>query len=136
VRTHDIGRFAWNWIRLDKRARTYSVAKAYEIDEPYRGSRSVILRLAGTRGIVLHHWETNPESLEDDGLGRWIERHLLLAINSQKGSQRYQDSVTIDDDALDVEIYDGTDDKWAWRGYEAECAAQEELEATRLGWDL
>ncbi len=91
------GRFAWNFQRLDRHARTYSVAKAYEIDEPFRGSRSVVIRVAFDRGIVFHAWEVNPESLQDDGLGRWIERHLSRAMNCQKGSQRFQDSVTVDE---------------------------------------
>ena len=106
------GRWAWNWQYLDKHARTYSVANAYEIDHPYRGSRSVVLRIFGTRGIVFHHWETNPESLEDDGNGRWVEHHLARALSCQKGSQRFQDSVTVDDEELDIhmEIYDTPED--------------------------
>lgn len=100
------GRFAWNFQRLDKHARTYSVARAYEIDEPYRGSRSVVLRLAGTRGMVFHHWEVNPDSLQDDGNERWIQQHLARALSCQKGSQRFQDSVTVDDeDDIHVVVY-------------------------------
>ena len=101
---------AWSWTRLDPHAPTYSVACAYEIDEPFRASRSVVIRLAFTRGIIFHWWEVNPESLVEYNDGRWIERHLLRALNSTKGSKSYQDSVTIDDETIEVVTYDSPEE--------------------------
>jgi len=58
----------------------------------------VVIRLDFTRGIIFHWWEVNPESLVEYNDGRWIERHLLRALNSTKGSKKFQDSVTVDED--------------------------------------
>ena len=66
MNTHDIGRFFWARVNLVTDAPRYHVAAMYMTYEPYRGSRTVYLRLHKEFGIAFGWWENNPNPVEDE----------------------------------------------------------------------
>lgn len=75
--TKDYGRFFYHWVSIDPIAPRYHVYPSYELDWPYRASRSVILRLWGRKAIVLGWWEDNPDPAED------VVIHYMRALNAK-----------------------------------------------------
>lgn len=81
--THGIGRFFFHSISLKKKSAIFHMSQTHEIDEPYRWSNSLVLRLPWTtRGLVLGWWR-NTTRTEDDAIlagmqGRPIDMSVVL----------------------------------------------------------
>lgn len=57
--THDIGPFFWHVINIRKGTPFIHRAQTAEVDEPFRISRSFVLRIPGKRGLVLGRWKSS-----------------------------------------------------------------------------
>lgn len=73
--THDLGRAFLHAIRLQPGSSRIHIATTHEVDEPFRESRSIVLRLWKDRGIVLGWWRKT---------GREEEEALLKALQAQE----------------------------------------------------
>lgn len=83
-KTHDLWRFFWHSISLQKDSSIFHMFPSHEMDEPHRWSNSLIVRLPGTtRGIVLGFWRntgrTEQEALLDALAGRQMKDDEFLA---------------------------------------------------------
>ena len=73
--TYDLGRAFVHTIRLQPQSRRVHLATTHEVDEPFRLSRSLILRLWGSKGVVLGWWRDTDRS---------EEQALLDALHGQE----------------------------------------------------
>lgn len=72
AKTYDIGPAFVQFIRLSKDAPIIHTAPTTEIEDPYRESNSLILRLPFRRGIVLGWWQESGKD-EFDALASAID---------------------------------------------------------------
>lgn len=56
AQTHDLGPFFFHTIDLKEDSPRFHRAQTHEVDEPFRISNSLVLRIFGTYGIVLGRW--------------------------------------------------------------------------------
>jgi hypothetical protein len=81
--THGFWRFFFHSISLKKKSPLVHMNQTHEIDEPYRWSKSLILRLPwATRGLVLGWWR-NTTRTEDEAIlagmqGRPLDMSVIL----------------------------------------------------------
>lgn len=62
---HDLGPFFWHTIRLQKKSAIFHRYPSHEVDEPYRWSNSLIVRIPWTSyGFVLGFWRTTDRTEE------------------------------------------------------------------------
>lgn len=64
MQTHDVGRLFVHPISLEPGSSRLHRCVTQEIERPYRRSRSVAVRLAGRRGLVIGWWQ--PTDLTED----------------------------------------------------------------------
>lgn len=65
MQTHDFGRLFVHSINLDEKAPRLHTASTHEVDEPYRWSKSLVVRLWRSRGLVLGWWRRIDRSEEE-----------------------------------------------------------------------
>lgn len=83
--THDIGRFFWHTIRLEKGSPFFHRHPTHEIDPPYRFSNSLLIRMPFTSyGIVLGWWHTVARTEEQAILAGMSGRELGSTIVPRK----------------------------------------------------
>jgi hypothetical protein len=90
--THDFGKMFIGGLLLERDAPRYSVAPTYEVSEPFRGSRAIVLRLFGHIGIVVGWWENNPDIVnarDFDELDAAVDKHLNRAMHATEGPEEY-----------------------------------------------
>lgn len=81
MQTHDLGRAFVQVIPLRRGTAIFHMAESREIDEPYRYSRSLVIRFLG-KGIVLGWWrDTGME--EEEGLLAALDGFLYRAVDEE-----------------------------------------------------
>lgn len=98
--THDIGKFFWHTIRLEKGSAFIHRHPTHEIDPPFRFSNSVLFRLPlTTRGLVLGWWHTAQRTEEQAILAGMSGRELgntIVSENQENSVRRLIDRKSTD----------------------------------------
>lgn len=109
--THDLWRFFWHSIELQKKSSIAHFFISHEMDEPHRWSKSLILRLPlSERGLVVGFWRKE-ERTEDEAILASLGRRMDLKeftdterVNIRRNIIRKQ--YPAEDQALLVEALD------------------------------
>lgn len=93
--THDLGPFFVHTVDLKPDSPRHHRAVTYEIEEPFRTSRSHVFRLFGSHGLVFGRWR-------DSG---WSEEDALMAALGREMAEAEPDEIEQWTSAADL---DGT----------------------------
>lgn len=66
--THDLGRLFVHKVALESDSPRLHTAVTTEIEEPYRRSNSLVVRLFAEFGVVIGWWKQDPNRTEDEAL--------------------------------------------------------------------
>lgn len=79
-KTHGIGRYFIQFIRLRKNAPRVHRSTTHEITRPFRVGDAVLIRIFGERSIVLGTW-TGYAKDEDDAVTQAIQAHEIEVLD-------------------------------------------------------
>jgi len=110
--THDLWRFFWHSIQLQKKSPLIHRYPTHELEEPYRRSNSLILRLPWShRGLVMGLWRstgrTEQETLMDAMEGRQMtDDEFMSAEKAHIRRSMIKKQFTADQQALVIDALD------------------------------
>jgi len=90
--THDLGPLFIHRVRLEPGTALLHRAPTNEIEEPYRRSNSVVVRLFRRFGVVFGWWKHDPDRTEDEAL-------LAALTVGAYGGHDYEDPLALLDSA-------------------------------------
>lgn len=100
VTTHDLGRFFWHGLQEVRMRWPLRRDHTWEVEEPYRFSRSLVIRLWPTNyGIVLGWWRDLSVNLQHESNVAWDEAtegdmayDAYVAVNGPVPREQWQDA--------------------------------------------
>lgn len=109
---HDLGPLFWHKIRLQKKSPLIHRFPSHEVEEPFRVSNSIVLRLPwASRGIVVGWWRHSGHS-EQEMLVAAMQGRVMAAEEFDEAEKQQirrnmiKKQFTADEQALLVEVLD------------------------------